>query len=181
MNFSFRHRHVSSLLLLNLRLKRQAWNDPASYKFTAMGTNGLWSVYFRGRYYIYYNHWDSYPEGLGEILIDQIPADPEQLQRECCAVLPRMRPCSMPSGPIPTTDNISGGFCRLAGGSPRPICRTRSSPGSRAARLRRQRRRVPRLAGRRRSCRDGLPRPPQPDATLMAPAGPERCRFQRGA
>jgi hypothetical protein len=55
-----------------------------------MGTNGLWSVYFRGRYYIYYNHWDSYPEELGKIHVDQIPADPDELQRECRASLSRM-------------------------------------------------------------------------------------------
>jgi hypothetical protein len=47
-----------------------------------MGTRGLWSVFFRGRYYIYYNHFDSYPEGLGQILIDQIPVEAEELQCE---------------------------------------------------------------------------------------------------
>jgi hypothetical protein len=46
-----------------------------------MGTRGLKIVRFRGRYFTYYNHYDSYPEGLGQALVDQIPADPEQYIR----------------------------------------------------------------------------------------------------
>ena len=46
-----------------------------------MGTRGYRIIRFRGRYWIFYNHWDSYPEGLGEWLVDSIPADPEQYQK----------------------------------------------------------------------------------------------------
>ncbi|PYH42134.1 uncharacterized protein BP01DRAFT_418233 [Aspergillus saccharolyticus JOP 1030-1] len=45
-----------------------------------MGTRGLMFVRYRGRYFVYYNHWDSYPEGLGRELIDTIPTDPTQYQ-----------------------------------------------------------------------------------------------------
>lgn len=33
---------------------------------------------FRGRYYIFYNHYDSYPEDLGEKLVNTIPTDSEE-------------------------------------------------------------------------------------------------------
>ena len=46
-----------------------------------MGTRGYRIIKFRGRYWIFYNHWDSYPEGLGQWLVDSIPADPEQYQK----------------------------------------------------------------------------------------------------
>ncbi|KAI9792913.1 MAG: hypothetical protein M1816_001235 [Peltula sp. TS41687] len=41
-----------------------------------MGTRGYYVFYFRGRFYVYYNHYDSYPEGLGTWIIDSIPTDP---------------------------------------------------------------------------------------------------------
>jgi len=43
-----------------------------------MGTRGYVALRFRGRYYIFYNHFDSYPENLGEKLIGTIPTDPEE-------------------------------------------------------------------------------------------------------
>lgn len=43
-----------------------------------MGTRGLRIVRFRGRYFVYYNNYDSYPKGLGRQLVGGIPADPEQ-------------------------------------------------------------------------------------------------------
>ena len=43
-----------------------------------MGTRGYRVYRFRGRYYALYNHWDSYPEGLGADLIATIPTDPEE-------------------------------------------------------------------------------------------------------
>ena len=43
-----------------------------------MGTRGLRIILFRGRYFIYYNHYDSYPEGLGRKLVSNIPTDLEQ-------------------------------------------------------------------------------------------------------
>ena len=46
-----------------------------------MGTRGYRIIKFRGRYWIFYNHWDSYPEGLGQWLVDSIPSDPEQYQK----------------------------------------------------------------------------------------------------
>jgi len=38
-----------------------------------MGTRGLKVYRHKGRYYVYYNHWDSYPDGLGLETIDEIP------------------------------------------------------------------------------------------------------------
>ncbi|KAI0877730.1 hypothetical protein GGS24DRAFT_94559 [Hypoxylon argillaceum] len=46
-----------------------------------MGTRGLEIVRFRGRYYIRYNQYDSYYEGLGAEIIAKIPADPEEYQK----------------------------------------------------------------------------------------------------
>ncbi len=46
-----------------------------------MGTRGFRIIKFRGRYWIFYNHWDSYPEdGLGDALVDSIPVDPGRYQ-----------------------------------------------------------------------------------------------------
>jgi hypothetical protein len=43
-----------------------------------MGTRGLRIIRFRGRYFVYYNNYDSYPEGHGRELASNIPTDPEQ-------------------------------------------------------------------------------------------------------
>jgi hypothetical protein len=43
-----------------------------------MGTRGLRIILFRGRYFIYYNHYDSYLRGLGKELVSSIPTDPER-------------------------------------------------------------------------------------------------------
>jgi hypothetical protein len=43
-----------------------------------MGTRGLRIILFRGRYFIYYNNYDSYPRVLGRKLVSKIPTDPEQ-------------------------------------------------------------------------------------------------------
>lgn len=45
-----------------------------------MGTRGYRVTRFRGRYYRFYNHWDSYPEGLGKDIAKTIPADPKAYQ-----------------------------------------------------------------------------------------------------
>ncbi|KAL4791253.1 hypothetical protein BDV19DRAFT_393233 [Aspergillus venezuelensis] len=45
-----------------------------------MGTRGLLFVRYKGRYFVYYNHFDSYPEGLGEAIVATIPADPDKYQ-----------------------------------------------------------------------------------------------------
>lgn len=45
-----------------------------------MGTRGLRIILFRGRYFIYYNQYDSYPQGLGKELVSNVPTDPEQYQ-----------------------------------------------------------------------------------------------------
>lgn len=37
-----------------------------------MGTRGFVVIIYRGRYYLIYNHYDSYPEGLGKSLIIQL-------------------------------------------------------------------------------------------------------------
>jgi hypothetical protein len=38
-----------------------------------MGTRGFQVYRHKGRYYVYYNHWDSYPEGFGLDILDEIP------------------------------------------------------------------------------------------------------------
>ncbi|KAI9769921.1 MAG: hypothetical protein M1840_003630 [Geoglossum simile] len=43
-----------------------------------MGTRGFYIYRYKGRYYVYYNHWDSYPEGLGSWIVSDIPTDPDQ-------------------------------------------------------------------------------------------------------
>ncbi|CEN59710.1 hypothetical protein ASPCAL02154 [Aspergillus calidoustus] len=45
-----------------------------------MGTRGLLFIRWEGRYYVYYNHYDSYPEGLGEAIVENIPITPEEYQ-----------------------------------------------------------------------------------------------------
>lgn len=37
-----------------------------------MGTRGLFGFCYKGKYYLAYNHWDSYPEGLGANVIQQL-------------------------------------------------------------------------------------------------------------
>lgn len=37
-----------------------------------MGTRGLYIFVYKGRYYQFYNRWDSYPEALGEMIVYQI-------------------------------------------------------------------------------------------------------------
>lgn len=36
---------------------------------------------FRGRYWCFYNHWDSYFEGMGDSLVETIPTDPDEYQK----------------------------------------------------------------------------------------------------
>lgn len=45
-----------------------------------MGTRGYRVTRFRRRYYRFYNHWDSYPEGLGKDMATEVPADPTAYQ-----------------------------------------------------------------------------------------------------
>lgn len=45
-----------------------------------MGTRGFIVHRVRGRYYVTYNHFDSYPTELGRILVAGIPDDPEKFQ-----------------------------------------------------------------------------------------------------
>ena len=37
-----------------------------------MGTSGVFGFYYQGKYYVIYNHWDSYPEGLGEDVVNEV-------------------------------------------------------------------------------------------------------------
>lgn len=46
-----------------------------------MGTRGLRIVKFRGRNWIFYNHWDSYLKGMGDSLVNTIPTDPLEYQK----------------------------------------------------------------------------------------------------
>ncbi|RHZ68557.1 uncharacterized protein CDV56_109671 [Aspergillus thermomutatus] len=41
-----------------------------------MGTRGLLFIRCRGRYFIIWNQFDSYPEGLGDAIVQEIPTDP---------------------------------------------------------------------------------------------------------
>ena len=45
-----------------------------------MGTRGYKAWRFRKRYYFLYNHWDSYPQGLGEDIVATIPGDAKGYQ-----------------------------------------------------------------------------------------------------
>lgn len=51
-----------------------------------MGTRGHIYIRCRGRYFIYYNQFDSYPEGLGEAIVAQIPEDPEEYRSKSQSV-----------------------------------------------------------------------------------------------
>ena len=42
-----------------------------------MGTRGYRVVRFRGRYYRFFNHWDSYPSNFGSGIVNGIPTNPE--------------------------------------------------------------------------------------------------------
>lgn len=37
-----------------------------------MGTRGLYGVYYKGKYYIFYCHWDSYLDGLGVKIVEEL-------------------------------------------------------------------------------------------------------------
>ncbi len=37
-----------------------------------MGTRGLYGFRYKGRYILFYNHWDSYCDGLGQKILDEL-------------------------------------------------------------------------------------------------------------
>ncbi|KAM5431570.1 hypothetical protein McanMca71_004805 [Microsporum canis] len=43
-----------------------------------MGTRGYKIVRYKGRYWVYYNHYDSYPENFGVKIVSRIPVDPAE-------------------------------------------------------------------------------------------------------
>lgn len=45
-----------------------------------MGAKCLVVYGCRGKYFIYYNSLDSFPEGLRQSIVDLIPCDPEEYQ-----------------------------------------------------------------------------------------------------
>ena len=47
-----------------------------------MGTGGLKIVRYVGKYYVYWNRYDSYLDGVGSEIVEMIPSDPTQYQRE---------------------------------------------------------------------------------------------------
>ena len=42
-----------------------------------MGTRGLFGFYYKGNYYVVYNHLDSYPSGLGVNIVEEIKKEIE--------------------------------------------------------------------------------------------------------
>ena len=46
-----------------------------------MGTRGYRIIRFRGRYYRFYNHFNSYPEVFGSQIVNDIPTDPKEYQK----------------------------------------------------------------------------------------------------
>lgn len=53
-----------------------------------MGTRGYRIVRYRGRYWIYYNHYDSYPEHLGAGIVAGVPVDPKEYEGEDLRSIP---------------------------------------------------------------------------------------------
>ena len=47
-----------------------------------MGTQGLFGFVYKGKYYLVYNHWDSYPEGLGSGIVEELKRAIENNQLE---------------------------------------------------------------------------------------------------
>lgn len=47
-----------------------------------MGTRGYKIVRYKGRYWVYYNHYDSYPENFGVKIVSRIPVDPAEYKGE---------------------------------------------------------------------------------------------------
>ncbi|PYH99108.1 hypothetical protein BO71DRAFT_369848 [Aspergillus ellipticus CBS 707.79] len=45
-----------------------------------MGTQAFYFVRCHGRYFVYHNQFDSYPEGLGEAIVNKVPEDPDKYQ-----------------------------------------------------------------------------------------------------
>jgi hypothetical protein len=37
-----------------------------------MGTRGLFGFYYQGKFYVIYNHFDSYPSGLGAAIVEEL-------------------------------------------------------------------------------------------------------------
>ena len=37
-----------------------------------MGTRGIYGFFYKGKFYCFYNHWDSYPRGLGVTLLKEL-------------------------------------------------------------------------------------------------------------
>ena len=54
-----------------------------------MGTRGLRVVLFGGRYFVYYNQYDSYLEGLGKEIVNNIPTSTEQYKGGLHSILLR--------------------------------------------------------------------------------------------
>lgn len=52
-----------------------------------MGTRGYRIVRYRGRYWIYYNHYDSYPEHFGARIVAEVPVDRKEYEGEIYLIL----------------------------------------------------------------------------------------------
>jgi hypothetical protein len=71
----------------------------------SMGTRGLFAFLYKGKYYVFYNHYDSYPAGLGNDLINEIKkAIVENRLDEWKEMLTLMR--IIKEGDVPTSEDI---------------------------------------------------------------------------
>jgi hypothetical protein len=91
-----------------------------------MGTRGVFGFYYKGKFYVVYNHFDSYPTGLGANIAQEIVAAgqegiamwKEALDAGCMVIVP----CFGENGPQPTPEDVA----RLA-----PYTDSGGSPGGR--------------------------------------------------
>ncbi len=47
-----------------------------------MTTTGIYAFVYRGRFYLFFNSSDSYPEGLGVTVVNNIPLNPSDYRGE---------------------------------------------------------------------------------------------------
>lgn len=68
-----------------------------------MGTRGLFGFYYKGKYYVVYNHFDSYPSSLGIEVIKQLMIADLSKWKE---MLENIKVVSLENGPNPTEADV---------------------------------------------------------------------------